>query len=157
MLYNTVARAGFIGLSICLLYARKSSEPSALFHERISNDQKVEHALSRLTFGPRPGDIQRVQALGLKKWIDLQLHPERIPENPSLAAKLRPLDTIGMPTAKMLRDYPSPAIVKEMVAGKLPFPADPDKRMMVDRLATRLSGGRREGRAGGELPSVTAP
>ena len=40
----------------------------------------------------------------------------------------------------MLQNYPSPQIVKEMVAGKLPFPDDPDKRMMVERLAARLAG-----------------
>ena len=135
-----------MGLSICFLtgisvYARKTTEPAqaaALFRQRISNDQKTEHALSRLTFGPRPGDLQHVQKLGLKKWIDLQLHPERIPENPVLETKLRPLDTLGMTTAKMLESYPSPTLVKQMVAGKLPFPEDPDKRMMVDRLAARL-------------------
>jgi uncharacterized protein (DUF1800 family) len=139
-------RAAFVGLSICFLtgisvYARKTTEPAqaaALFRQRISNDQKTEHALSRLTFGPRPGDLQHVQKLGLKKWIDLQLHPERIPENPVLETKLRPLDTLGMTTAKMLESYPSPTLVKQMVAGKLPFPEDPDKRMMVDRLAARL-------------------
>ena len=88
----------------------------------------------------RPGDVQHVQTLGIKKWIDLQLHPERIPGNPLLENKLRPLDTLGMSTAKMLESYPSPALVKAMLAGKLPFPDDPDKRMMVDRLAARLQG-----------------
>ena len=134
-----------MGLGICLLtgiavYARKSTELSALFRQRISRDQEAEHALNRLTFGPRPGDVQRVSALGLKKWIDLQLHPGRIPENPELETKLRPLDTLGMSTVRMLESYPPPALVKAMVAGKLPFPEDPDKRMMVDRLAARMQG-----------------
>ena len=146
---NRSFRAAFIALSICLLtgisvYARKSTgastQAAALFRQRIANDQKAGHALNRLTFGPRPGDVQRVQALGLKKWIGLQLHPERIPENPVLETKLRPLDTLGMSTAQMLQSYPSPALVKAMVAGKLPFPEDPDKRMMVDRLAARIQG-----------------
>jgi len=96
--------------------------------------------LNRLTFGARPGDLERVEAMGVKKWIDLQLHPERIPENPVLGTKLRPLDTLTMSTARMLQDYPSPQQVKEMVAGRLPFPEDPDRRMMVDRLAARLKG-----------------
>jgi uncharacterized protein (DUF1800 family) len=147
--FNKHLPAGLVGLSICLftgisVYARKNTEASAqaaaLFHQPISKDQKVEHAVNRLTFGPRPGDLQHVQALGLKKWIDLQLHPERIPENSILEAKLQPLDTLNMSTAKMLQNYPSPQQVKEMVAGKLPFPEDPDKRMMVDRLAARLQG-----------------
>jgi uncharacterized protein (DUF1800 family) len=146
---NKPSPAVIIGLSICLftgisVYARKNTDPSvqasAQFRQPISKDQKVQHALNRLSFGPRPGDIQHVQALGVKKWIDLQLHPERIPENAVLETKLRPLDTLGMSTAQMLQNYPSPELVKEMVAGKLPFPDDPDKRMMVDRLAARLRG-----------------
>ena len=36
------------------------------------------HALSRLAYGPRPGDVDRVAALGVMKWIDTQLHPDRI-------------------------------------------------------------------------------
>jgi uncharacterized protein (DUF1800 family) len=145
VLSNKSFITALVGFSLCLvsgisIYAAKNTAPAAQFHQSLSNDQKAEHAVSRLTFGPRPGDIQRVQALGLKKWIDLQLHPDRIPENPVLAAKLRPLDTLGMSTAKMLQNYPSPALVKAMVAGRLPFPGDPDKRMMVDRVAARLQG-----------------
>jgi len=144
---NKPSLAALIGLGICLftgisVYARKNTEASAQaaapFRQPIPKDQKAEHALNRLTFGPRPGDIQRVQKLGLKKWIALQLHPQRIPENPVLETKLRPLDTMGMSAAQMLQNYPSPQQVKEMLAGKLPFPDDPDKRMMVDRLAARI-------------------
>jgi uncharacterized protein (DUF1800 family) len=147
--FNKRLPAGLIGLSICLVAgisvdARKNGDPSsqaaALFRQPISKDHKAEHAVNRLTFGPRPGDIQHVQALGIKKWIDLQLHPQRIPENPILEAKLRPLDTLNMSTAKMLQNYPTPQQIKEMVGGKIPFPDDPDKRMMVDRLAARLQG-----------------
>ena len=41
-------------------------------------DQQVNHVLSRLTFGARPGDVEAVRAMGVDAWIDLQLHPERI-------------------------------------------------------------------------------
>lgn len=37
----------------------------------------VRHALSRLTFGPRPGDVDRVRRVGLETWIDQQLDPAR--------------------------------------------------------------------------------
>ncbi len=45
---------------------------------RLSDDEKVAHVLSRLTFGARPGDAARVRAMGVDRWIDEQLHPERI-------------------------------------------------------------------------------
>ena len=47
----------------------------------------VEHALNRLAFGPRPGDVERVQAMGLATWIDRQLHPEKIDDS-ALTARL---------------------------------------------------------------------
>jgi uncharacterized protein (DUF1800 family) len=41
-------------------------------------DQQIIQALNRLTFGPKPGDVQKVRAIGLDKWIDQQLYPEKI-------------------------------------------------------------------------------
>ena len=45
-----------------------------------NDDRVVLHVLNRVTFGPRPGDVERVRAIGLARYVDLQLHPERIPE-----------------------------------------------------------------------------
>jgi uncharacterized protein (DUF1800 family) len=39
------------------------------------------HVLNRLGFGPRPGDVGRIQAVGLKAYLDAQLHPERIADD----------------------------------------------------------------------------
>src|SRR6476620_7016058 len=41
-------------------------------------DQQIVQALNRLGFGARPGDVQKVRAIGLDKWIDQQLHPDKI-------------------------------------------------------------------------------
>src|SRR5688572_20553404 len=41
-------------------------------------DQQVRHALGRLGFGPRPGDVARVRAMGVDEWIALQLTPGRV-------------------------------------------------------------------------------
>ena len=52
------------------------------------DDQKrALHALNRLTFGPRPGDVERVTAIGVDKWIDQQLHPEKIDDVPDPYAR----------------------------------------------------------------------
>jgi uncharacterized protein (DUF1800 family) len=45
---------------------------------RLTEDEKIAHVLARLTFGARPGDAARVRAMGIDRWIDEQLHPERI-------------------------------------------------------------------------------
>src|SRR5580693_5789768 len=77
----------------------------------VSEDSRILHALDRLTFGARPGDLEQVRAMGLKKWIDLQLNPKRIPENPVLLEKLRPLDTLNMSTRDLVKNYPTPQMI----------------------------------------------
>jgi uncharacterized protein (DUF1800 family) len=76
------------------------------FDTKLSKDQQILQALNRLTFGPRPGDIEEVQRLGVDKWIELQLHPDRIPENPMLEARLKPLETLRMQPEEILKEYP---------------------------------------------------
>jgi len=76
------------------------------FRVKLSAGKKIEHALSRLTFGARPGDAERVRATGLKKWVDAQLAPERIAENPALEGKLRALGTLKMSASEMAQSYP---------------------------------------------------
>jgi len=57
------------------LLAKKKEKDKAA--DASPNEQKrAVQALNRLTFGPRPGDIQQVMAMGVDRWIDLQLHPE---------------------------------------------------------------------------------
>ena len=54
----------------------------------IPNDAgAVEHALNRLAYGPRPGEIEKVRELGLATWIEQQLNPATIDDS-TLAARL---------------------------------------------------------------------
>ncbi len=62
------------------------------------NEQKrAVQALNRLTFGPRPGDVQQVMAMGVDRWIDLQLHPEKISDS-AIESRLAPFRTLHMST-----------------------------------------------------------
>src|SRR4051794_37240907 len=47
----------------------------------LTEDEKIVHALNRLAFGPRPGDVERVKAMGLSRYLDQQLHPERVDDS----------------------------------------------------------------------------
>jgi len=78
------------------------------------DEARIVHALNRLTFGPRPGDVEAVRQIGLEEWISRQLHPERIPDE-ALGPRLAPLSTLGLSTAEILRGYdPPPALKKEI-------------------------------------------
>jgi uncharacterized protein (DUF1800 family) len=114
-----------------------TKDPARLFAQEIPRDERVPQALSRLTYGARPGDVAAINAMGLKKWLDQQLHPEQIAENPVLEAKLKLMDTLSMSASEMVRDYPSPQVVRQMLNGQMPFPSDPDRRMMIQKLAAK--------------------
>ena len=58
--------------------ALTSSEPRELLP-----DEQVQQVLNRLSFGPRPGDAEKVRAIGVDKWIATQLSPERIDDGPA--------------------------------------------------------------------------
>ena len=94
--------------------ASGGGDPNRLFETKLSPEEKIQQALNRLTFGARPGDIEEVRRLGLEKWIELQLHPERIAENPLLDTRLKPLETIRMDAADILKQY-SPQRVQGMM------------------------------------------
>src|SRR5437763_7333601 len=87
------------------------------FRRTLPADKQIVHVLNRLTFGPRPGDLEQVRHMGIAKWIALQLHPDRIVENPVLEQKLRPLGTLRLATWQILEKYPA---VPAALTAKLP-------------------------------------
>jgi uncharacterized protein (DUF1800 family) len=144
------------------LYAKKKAPPKTAEPPipQMTADQKALHALNRLTFGPRPGDLEAISQKGLDAWIEQQLHPRNIAENPVLEAKLAPLDTLRMRSAELAQHYPTPQMVKAMVDGKEPFPTDRETRYAVEKLVARIQ--RREaadkaGQADQDLNSKIVP
>ena len=73
----------------------------------LSEDEATMHALNRLAFGPRPGDVERVKKLGLEKWIDALLNPDSI-DDKQLAARLEDYPALKLSTAQLLDRYPNP-------------------------------------------------
>src|SRR2546422_11189870 len=51
---------------------------STLATRELTPDEAIAHALNRLGFGPRPGDIERVKQMSLEKYIEQQLNPSAI-------------------------------------------------------------------------------
>ncbi len=74
---------------------------------QLSADEAILHALNRLAYGPRPGDVERVRQMGLAKWIDQQLNPNSI-DDKALEARLEDYPTLKMSTAKLIEEYPQP-------------------------------------------------
>jgi uncharacterized protein (DUF1800 family) len=141
MSFKRVSAAAVIAaLAVCPAFARKKKAPAAPPPARFAEmtpDQKTLHALNRLAFGPRPGDVERVAKAGLGAWIAAQLYPGSIAESSELESRLQRLDTLGMSTAEMIEKYPPNNAIKQMVNGKIPWPSDPDTRLIVQHIADR--------------------
>jgi len=67
-------------------------------------DEQIQQVLNRLTFGPRPGDAEKVRSMGIDKWIDMQLHPERIAD-PGADSIITKYSIYSMPTADIVHDF----------------------------------------------------
>ena len=84
----------------------------------LTEDQKILHVLNRLGYGARPGDVAKVKAMGIQKYIDQQLNPSTIPDTVA-EAKVKNLDVFGMTTAELFAKYPNPgALLRQLEGGK---------------------------------------
>ena len=90
-------------VALALLTGATSSKP------KLTDRQRAEHALNRLGFGPRPGEVERVAAEGVEEWIARQLQPESIADA-AVDAKLAKFDTLKMDNESMLDTYYKPIV-----------------------------------------------
>ena len=95
-----------VGVAVLVATAPSlSGETSGGFDRKLSKDKQAVHVLSRLTYGPRPGDADDVRRIGVEKWIARQLRPEQIPDAPLLQAKLQPDASLQLTTRQMYEKY----------------------------------------------------
>src|SRR5690348_10685106 len=84
---------GGLSLSGCSEIARRLSRtelPDRLgVAEALPNDP-AWRVLNRVAYGPRPGDLERVQRIGVEAYLEEQLHPERIEEPRAAWMRLLP-------------------------------------------------------------------
>src|ERR1700730_477779 len=73
----------------------------------LTADEAILHAMNRLAYGPRPGDVERVRQMGLAKWIDQQLASNTI-DDKAVNARLDNLPTLSMSSARLIEEYPQP-------------------------------------------------
>jgi uncharacterized protein (DUF1800 family) len=103
---------GRLGLAIALVAAaplglRGEATPAA-------DEATIVHVLNRLSWGPRPADVEAVRALGLERWVERQLYPERIDDG-ALEKRLAELETWGLSSAELLEGYDPPLEAKREI------------------------------------------
>jgi uncharacterized protein (DUF1800 family) len=92
--------------------------PADVRTKPLTEDQKILHVLNRLGFGARPGDVERVKAIGLQKYIERQLDPASIDDSVA-DGKVRNLEVFGLSTAELFAKYPNPgALLRQLEGGR---------------------------------------
>jgi len=102
--------AGTLAAGACLggvLLAGRGAPAARAEAAAASDDATILHLLNRLTWGPRPGDLAAVRAMGLERWTTLQLHPERIDDR-ALEARLADFPTLRLSSAALVQGYELP-------------------------------------------------
>lgn len=109
-------------------------------HKNLTEEQKASHLLDRITFGPRPGDVEKVMKMGWRKYLEEQLNPDRIPDK-SMEERLKPLESVHMSSRQLAQNYARPQLVKRVLKERgLDSPAgaaDQNPQQMADNAARR--------------------
>jgi uncharacterized protein (DUF1800 family) len=128
--------AGFllICVSAGLVAAEKRGKkaPSGQMDEA----HRAVHVLNRFTFGPRPGEADRVAAMGVDKWFEQQLHPEKIDDS-ALQSRLSGFRTLNMDARTMVENFPPPQVLQAVANGRMALPSDPQKRAVYEDAVER--------------------
>src|SRR5258708_31916721 len=97
----TVSRGGLGTAFLALLSVSPSPRLPA---QSLSSRDSALHALNRLAYGPRPGDVDRLAAMGTLRWIDQQLDPNRL-DNHVLAERERTFTLLGISREDLATAY----------------------------------------------------
>src|SRR5580658_439635 len=104
----------------------------------LSADEAILHALNRLAYGPRPGDLERVRQMGLAKWIDQQLNPNSI-DDKALEARLENYPTLKMSSAKLIEEFPQPKQAEKEAAKRAQAQLEQQQQTRSDAAAAVVS------------------
>ncbi len=107
-----------LGISAQSMKAKSSQKVA-----RLGEEQRILHVLNRLGFGARPGDVERMKAVGVDNYIMQQLYPEKINDS-ATEAKLQNLESLRMSTAELYEKYPQPGQLLRQLQQRGALPAD---------------------------------
>ncbi|MEW6210722.1 MAG: DUF1800 domain-containing protein [Acidobacteriota bacterium] len=89
--------------------------------KKLTEEQKILHLLNRAGFGPRQGDVEKVKRMGIDKYIDLQLHPERINDS-AAETRLAAFPSLKMNNQEISEKYPQPQFLARRLGLRQPAP-----------------------------------
>src|SRR5262249_18640573 len=118
-----VSLVSLVATTFAAVAGQSMKAPSTAKGSQLSEEQRILHVLNRLGFGARAGGLEPVRAMGLEKYIDLQLNPNRIDDSAS-EARLQNLESLRMTTAELYEKYPQPGQLLQQLQRRNQLPAD---------------------------------
>ncbi len=88
----------------CLTWAVLSFRPA--FPQSPAARDSALHLLNRIAFGPRPGEVERVAAMGVFNYIEMQLAPEKI-SDAKVERRLEQLEIFKLGTVQLAERFQS--------------------------------------------------
>jgi uncharacterized protein (DUF1800 family) len=116
--------------------------------KKLTEEQRIVHVLNRLGFGARPGDVERVKAMGVENYINQQLNPEKISDTVA-ENKIKDLQVLNMSTAELYEKFPQPGQLLRQLQARGALPSD-----VAEARENRVKGGRNAAPA--EMPANQA-
>ena len=117
---SRVAGFALVGLMACQPMAAGVRAEKG---ERADGRERVVHALNRFTFGPRPGEVAAVEAMGLRRWFERQLNPASIDDS-ALDARLAMFPAMRISQTELMERYPTPQRLRQMMRTGAALPGD---------------------------------
>jgi uncharacterized protein (DUF1800 family) len=107
-----------------------------------NDDRTIVHVLNRVAFGPTPADLEHVRAIGLTRYIDDQLHPERLADA-GMEARLAGLATLHMSSREIAEQFELPMLKARLAkqqAGAIDgAPPNPEEQRRANQVVIELS------------------
>lgn len=92
--------------------------PGKLPISELNEDEAILHALNKLGFGPRPGQVEQIKQTGLENWIQVQLHPDNV-SDPVVDARLAQFPALSLSAAQLLDQYPPQDVAAKRLGLKI--------------------------------------
>src|ERR1700682_1186486 len=135
-----------VALGLALTSGAVATRPTAA--SLPSDDKAIAHVVNRIGYGPRAGDVARIRETGLQRYIDQQLHPERIADA-GMSARLSGLTTVVMSSGQIAEQFERPQLElrrelrQQAAAGTgnqdQPLQPTPDMRQRANQVVVELS------------------
>jgi uncharacterized protein (DUF1800 family) len=89
----------------------------------LTQQERVLHVLNRFTFGPRPGEAEEVEKMGLERWFQQQLQPQTI-DDAAFESRMDEFPAMRLKQDELMQQFPSQAMLRMAERRDVPMPHD---------------------------------